>query len=144
MPTRASADEPLALALATGATVEGAAAAAGVSVGTVYRRLRLPEFRALVQARREQLLGQAAGKLAGGGGKAADVLVGLLDSGNEKVKLNAARAVLEFMTRLAELIDVLGRMGKAEEQLKALAESLHELQATSTAAGTIASTNGRI
>jgi hypothetical protein len=90
-------DEVLILALATGANLAGAAQQAGVSERTARRRLSDPAFRARVKAQREDLVGQAVGRLSALGALAGDVLSELLASASEQVRLGAVRAALGYM-----------------------------------------------
>ncbi len=61
---RKSADAALIAALATGATRQEAAKAAGISETTVYRRLADPAFRRRVNDARSELIDAAVGRLA--------------------------------------------------------------------------------
>jgi hypothetical protein len=92
----------VALALAAGRTVRDAAAACGVGERTVYTWLKDPAFAERVAQVRSELFALAVGKLAGLAGGAADALGGLLASASEAVRLQAARAVLEYGPRLRE------------------------------------------
>ncbi len=106
-------DALLAAALAGGRDVADAAAAAGVSESTVYRRLRSPEFRKLVAQLRGEMVGQALGRMAALMTEAADRLKKLLNSRNERVRLAAVKVVLEVTPRLREQSEI-------EERLVAL------------------------
>ena len=92
----------VALALAAGRTVRDAAAAGGAGERTVYTWLKDPAFVGRVAALRSELFALAVGRLAGLAGGAADALGGLLASASEAVRLQAARAVLEYGPRLRE------------------------------------------
>jgi hypothetical protein len=92
----------VALALATGRTVRDAAAACGAGERTVYTWLKDPAFVGRVAQVRSELFALAVGRLAGLAGGAADALGGLLASASEAVRLQAARAVLEYGPRLRE------------------------------------------
>ena len=92
----------VALALAAGRTVRDAAAAGGAGERTVYTWLKDPAFVERVAQVRSELFALAVGRLAGLAGTAADALGGLLASASEAVRLQAARAVLEYGPRLRE------------------------------------------
>src|SRR4051794_11318261 len=113
--------EPVALALAAGRTVADAARAAGGSVRAVYNWKRDPAFTARVAALRTELYAVAAGRLADLSGKAADVLGGLLDSGAETVRLQAAKAVLDVGPKIREAADLGEQVADLWRQLEAVA-----------------------
>jgi hypothetical protein len=113
---RKNADAALAVALAGGATVEDAACSAGVSPRTAHRRLADPTFSARVDGLREQMARQAVARLASLGGQAADALAGLLGSEDERVRLGAARAVLDGLLKASGLFEFERRLRELEEQ----------------------------
>src|SRR4051812_39592788 len=98
----------LAMALARGLSVEGAAAEAGVSEKTAHNYRKEPGFAELVRRLRGELFGQAVAVLAGVSALAAATLAGLLQSADEKVKLGAAKAVLDAGDRLRQTDDLAG------------------------------------
>src|SRR3954454_24793097 len=71
---RHRADDVLLLALATGATVEGAAAQADVSESTVYRRLADPEFADRLQQMRAAMVQRATALLTTAAAQAVQTL----------------------------------------------------------------------
>jgi hypothetical protein len=71
-------DERLLMALACGATIEGAARTVGVGDRTVYRRLNDPEFRKRLQQLRADMVQRTAGSLTAAGAEAVRALLGLL------------------------------------------------------------------
>jgi hypothetical protein len=89
----------LALALATGHTIQAAAASAGLSESTAYRRLRSAAFRKKLDHTRCEIVGRAVGRLVALADAAADSLATLLQSESEKTRLGAARTVYEFLFR---------------------------------------------
>lgn len=111
---RANADEALALGVAAGKTVRDAAAEAGVSESTAHRRLTDPVFAARVQEIRDGLVSAAAGRLAGGMAAAADVLVALLQSQDENVKLRAASQLLAGGVKVVEVAELQRRLEALE------------------------------
>lgn len=91
----------VALALAGGATVAAAARKGQVSERTVYRWLRLPKFKARLEQYREQLVGEATGRVSRHMSAAADALGGLVKkSKSELVRLKAAQALLDAGPKL--------------------------------------------
>lgn len=114
---RGRANEAIAAALAAGKTVAEAAAGAGVSESTVYRRLRRPKFVARVRELRAAFVTAAAGRLASSMTAAADVLRSLLDSASDMVKLRAAERLLEIGVKVIELQELQARVEELERRL---------------------------
>jgi hypothetical protein len=110
---RRGADEALALALATGATVRDAASTAGIGERTAHRRLDDPAFHKRVSELRAALIDAAAGKVATAMTAAAHTLEGLLAAESETVRLAAAKALIELGVKLRDSTD-------HEQRLKAL------------------------
>ena len=117
---RRSADEALALALATGQTLRGGAEAAGIAERTATRRWADPAFRRRVAQLRGDMVQRALGRMADGMAEAADVLRALLPPGMPPaVRLGAARSLLELGVRLRESVELEARLASLEEQLAA-------------------------
>jgi hypothetical protein len=111
--------EALALALAAGQTIHDAAAAAGVTEMTAYRRWREPEFRRRVAELRAEMIGRAVGRLVDGMSEAADVLRSLLaEDVKASVRLGAARASLELPVKLHESTELEARLAALERASK--------------------------
>jgi len=89
-------------ALAGGMSVRASAEAAGMTERTAYRRWAQPEVRREVAALRALVLQEAIGRLTAGSTRAAEVVLGLLDSEDEKVRLAAACRLTELHKNLAE------------------------------------------
>src|SRR5262245_59766580 len=87
-------DVALALALAAGTSVHAAAEQACVGRSTAFRKLADPAFRQLVAEMRADFIAQAVGRLAHNMTRAADGLVDMLDSADERVRLRVIRALL--------------------------------------------------
>jgi hypothetical protein len=112
---RRNADEMLALALAGGATVRDAAAAAGIGERTATRRMADAAFRQRVGQLRAEMTGRALGKLSDGMAEAVDVLRQLLATGTPPtVRLGACRAMLELGVRLRENVELEERIAALE------------------------------
>jgi len=107
----------LLVALAGGATVRKAAAAAGIGERTAYRHLENPEFRRRVLRARGEMIDSAVGRLARASTKAAGTLQKLLDSQDEKTKLAAARWVLQLWRDLRDSTEVVERIERLESLL---------------------------
>jgi hypothetical protein len=103
--------------LAAGGSVGPAAAAAGVSERTAYRRLADPGFRQRLAALRDELISAALGELTNSASDAVATLRRLLQAGDERVRLAAARAILEQTLRLREAVSVEQRLSALERRL---------------------------
>jgi hypothetical protein len=89
-------------ALATGLSVKAAAEATGLAERTAYRRWAQPEVRREVAALRAVVLQEAIGRLTAGSIRAAQVVLELLESEDEKVRLAAAGRLTELHKNLVE------------------------------------------
>lgn len=94
--------ERVAVALASGQTVRGAAASCGVGETTVYTWSKEAVFRRRVAFLRAEMSSQAVGLLAALSGRAAAQLGKLLDAENETVRCRAAQLILELGPKLRE------------------------------------------
>ncbi|MHB1422797.1 MAG: hypothetical protein ACYC3I_06305 [Gemmataceae bacterium] len=102
MPSRRQIDEQLAMHLAAGVSVQGAAELTGVDRSTVFRRLKDETFRARIGAIRAEMLDRAFGDLSKGLLDASRTLRSLLLSEEEKIRLAAGRSLLDFGVRFRE------------------------------------------
>jgi hypothetical protein len=110
-------DSKLLLALACGATVEGAARQAGVSESTVYRRLEEADFRRRLQKLRADMVQRTAGALTAAGSEAVRTLLELLKPMNQgATRLGAARSVLEIGMKAREFAELEERLAALEQQ----------------------------
>lgn len=114
---RRNADEPLALAVASGQTLRDAAQTAGVGERTATRRWADPAFRRRVGELRGDMVGTALGRMADGMADAAVVLRKLLVAESESVRLGAARSLLELGVRLRESVELEQRLQAVEQRL---------------------------
>jgi hypothetical protein len=108
-------DDTLVAQLAVGKSVEDAALAAGVSRATAFRRLAEDAFQRRVTEARGEFLKQVAGQLADGARKATETLLNLLQSGNERIRLVAARSVIEQAMKAHDLTVLEGRVEELEK-----------------------------
>lgn len=109
--------QALALGLASGLTVKGAATQARVAYRTA--RLWLDEdrdFQALVHRFRAEILEQAMGRMTAATTKAAKVLKALLESKDEKTRLAAAKGILELTLSMRQTVSIEARLRAVEEQ----------------------------
>jgi AcrR family transcriptional regulator len=122
-------EDALLLALACGATVEAAAKQCQLSDRTIYRRLKDADFKARLQAVRNDMVGRSAGLLTAAASEAVrTLLASQKDSAPPAVRLGAARAVLEVGMKLREVVDLQTRM----EELEAMLEDLKKQQPANT------------
>ena len=116
--SRRQADDALALALACGSTAEAAAAKAGVSPSTVYRRLADAAFKQKLADVRAEMVGRATAMLTAA---AMEAVKTLLDLQGKTVpassRLGAAKAVLEIGNRLRLEGELVGRLESIERAL---------------------------
>src|SRR5690242_13012577 len=105
-------------ALAAGTPVDEAAVAAGVSRRTAYRRLADPVFAQRLARARDELISNALGELVDCASHAVATLRGLLDAGDERVRLAAAKATLEQLLRLRETLALSQRLATLERAIQ--------------------------
>jgi hypothetical protein len=102
--------------LATGATAQQAAEAAGCGVRTVFRRLQDENFQRRLNELKAEGLERAVGQLGRYSSAAADTLHQLLSTGSPQIKLGAARAILELGMRMREQLELDERLRRLEDQ----------------------------
>ena len=108
-------DEALILHLASGTTVEAAAELAGISRATAFRRLQDPEFQRRVKQARGEMIERAAGHLAAGATEASITLRNLLASDSEKVRLAAAKTIIEGVLKVRDATEFEERLVTLEK-----------------------------
>ena len=114
----AGSNEALMIALACGATVEAAAAKAGLGERTVYRRLEDPDFRQKLQEFRASMVERSSAMLTAASMEAGKTLLGLMDrSIPHATRLGAARAVIELGIKLRDLLEVEQRLAALEQAI---------------------------
>jgi hypothetical protein len=104
-------------ALLVEATVEAAAAKAGVCYRTLKGWLADLDFRAAYREARRAVVEGAVGRLQHATGKAVETLTRNLDCGNAAAENRAAVAILELALKGVELQDVLARLDELERRL---------------------------
>jgi membrane peptidoglycan carboxypeptidase len=120
---RSTVNEALILHLASGLTVEKAAALVGLSRATAFRRLADPTFKQRVREARESMLARAFGSLSASAVKASAALRKLLKSDSEKIRLAAAQQILTLALKTREAITVDERLAELEKRLSEIQES---------------------
>lgn len=113
-------DDALALQLASGMTIAKAAELAGVCERTARRRLKEPKFRRRLEALKREVVGQAVAMLANGMATAAERLIGLVDSPDEKIALTASKAVLEIGMRFRQAEEIERKLQDLSRRINAL------------------------
>ncbi len=109
-------DDLLLAALAAGHSVEEAAKQASVSRRTAYRRLSDPAFQRRLAGARDELVTEALGELVASAGAAVATLRGLLDARDDRIKLGAARTLLDQLLRIRETVALAERVSALERR----------------------------
>jgi hypothetical protein len=109
-------DEQLLGALAAGHAVEEAARAAGISQRTAYRRLADPAFQRRLAGARDNLVTEALGELVASAAAAVGTLRTLLDARDDRIKLGAAKTLLEQLLRIRETVALAERVAALERR----------------------------
>jgi hypothetical protein len=108
--------EAAALAIACGKNVKTAAKETGVGLRTLHRWLaEVMAFQQRVDEIREELFEKATGRLSDLAGQAAETLGGLLRSDNEKIRLEAVRAIFENARSFREMTELSSRLAALEK-----------------------------
>jgi hypothetical protein len=115
---KAKNDDSLILALACGATAEAAAAKAGVSRRTVFRRLSDDDFRRRLRGARQEMVERASGMLTAASMEACRTLLSLMEGQSpHSARLGAAKAILELGVRLRDLTEIEARLAALEGEV---------------------------
>lgn len=113
-------DPQVIVALAAGTEIAQIAKELPVSERTIYRRLRDPDFRRRVSQFRDRMTFEAAGRLAAATGAAVETLTALLADSEPRVRLCAAKTILEQAIKQRELNEFGERLATLEAQAKCL------------------------
>lgn len=115
---RHHADHAILMALACGATIEGAAVKAGVGPGTVRRRLANPTFAKQLQDIRAAMVQRTAAVLTAAASEAVKTMLELQSPASPPgIRLGAARAIIELGVRLRDAAELQDRISALEQQL---------------------------
>ena len=106
-------------ALAAGCSQAEASRRTGLSTRTIARRLADESFKRQITAARDRMVDNAHGRIADVASKAVTTLEELLTDDSPTIRLGAARAVLEGLTRLREGVELQRRLVAIEDALAA-------------------------
>lgn len=84
---------------------------------TFYKWLRTPEYKQEMAFQRKELIRQALSMLKTSTGKAVRILIKLLDSDNEMIRLKTAITILEFTEKFQEQEEIIERIKILEEKV---------------------------
>ena len=90
---------------------------AKINKATLYKWLKIPEFKAELDRQRDEIAAEAFGILSQGLTKAVEALVGLLDNKDDRLKRLAAKDVIDFIIRHKENEDLDERLKEVEKLL---------------------------
>jgi len=107
-------------ALLTSGTRREAARKAHVSESTIYNYLQDPVFSEEYENRRKQLITDASDQIQRGLAPAISTLREIAEDvkASKNARVAAARALIEYGIRLAEITDIYKRIDRLEEQAK--------------------------
>ena len=113
-------DERMILAILSNKDILTASKTLGISVQSIYNRLRKPEFRQRLQQERQGKFEVANSKLTDSMGKAISVLVEILEDSNVSagVRIRASQILLDITLKVTEQTDIIQRLDSLEEQLQ--------------------------
>ena len=108
-------------ALLTRPTMKEAAAAAGVSETTLWRYMKDPAFSGELREARRLAYDHTIARLQRDSGDAVTVLRGLMmkEDAPAAARVSAARTLLDYADRFAEVDDLRGRLEELEDYLRA-------------------------
>jgi hypothetical protein len=109
-------DEQLLASLAAGTSIEQAARTAGISTRTAYRRLADPVFQRRLAGARDELVTEALGELAACASAAVSTLSALLGARDDRIRLGAARVILDQLLRIRETVTLAERVSALERR----------------------------
>lgn len=118
--SKKAADAALIAHLAAGVSPAGAAKLAGVSEATVFRRLASGPFRERVEKARSDFWDRALGIMSKGATESAIVLRKLLRSDDSRIKLQAAKSLLETGMKVREVMDLARQMEELRMEMEQL------------------------
>ena len=91
---------------------------AKINKTTLYKWLKNPEFRTELDRQRSEIVEAAFGMIAQNIEKAVSTLVGLLDTGDDRVKRLTANDIVNHFLKRRELVDLEERIERIEERLE--------------------------
>lgn len=113
-------DERMIFAILSNKDILTASKTLGISVQSIYNRLRKPEFRQRLQQERQSKFEVASSKLTDSMGKAISVLVEILEDANVSagVRIRASQILLDITLKVTEQANIIQRLDSLEEQLQ--------------------------
>ena len=113
-------DEKMILAILSNKDLLTASKTLGISVQSIYNRLRKPEFRQRLQQERQNKFEVANSKLTDSMGKAISTLVEILEDASISagVRIRASQILLDITLKVTEQTDIIQRLDSLEEQLQ--------------------------
>lgn len=113
-------DEKMILAILSNKDLLTASKTLGISVQSIYNRLRKPEFRQKLRKEREDKFEVANSKLTDSMGKAISTLVEILEDASISagVRIRASQILLDITLKVTEQTDIIQRLDSLEEQLQ--------------------------
>lgn len=99
-------------------SVNEACRQSGRSTSTVHRWLKQPEFRAALKQAQDEAFSEGIIRIKSNVTKAVDVLVELLESEDNQIKIRAAENVIEYAVKLSHNDELEKRISSLEERLK--------------------------
>ena len=103
--------------LVSSATYTEGCKKAKVNKTTLYKWLRIPEFKAELGRQRDEVAAEAFEMLSQGLTKAVEALVGLLDNKDDRLKRLAAKDIIEHILKRKEIEDLDKRLKAIEGKL---------------------------
>lgn len=113
-------DEKMILAILSNKDLLTASKTLGISVQSIYNRLRKPQFRQRLHQERQGKFEVANSKLTDSMGKAISTLVEILEDTNISagVRIRASQILLDITLKVTEQTDIIQRLDSLEEQLQ--------------------------
>jgi hypothetical protein len=115
----------LAELLACGTPIPEIAAAVGLTVRSVYRYIRVPQVREIVDRVREGNFRAISGKLQGRTMSAANRIAKLMRSEDERISLAASKLQLDISLKLVEMEGFAKQIETLRSEVESLRASLH-------------------
>lgn len=116
----------LALQVATGRTLSGAARDLGVDLKTAQSWARLEIFQAKVTRNRNAIVDRTVGKLVKLSVKAVETMGKLLDSQNEHIRLSAAKNLMDKLLEIESHAAQSRQLAKLQDQIASLTAMPHQ------------------
>lgn len=113
-------DEKMILAILSNKDLLTASKTLGISVQSIYNRLRKPEFRQRLQQERQGKFDVANSKLTDKMSAAIETLSDVMQDVNisARTRIRAAQILLDITLKVTEQADIIQRLDSLEEQLQ--------------------------